>query len=171
MQLLKVINPENVSESESETYPVREAVRAVVIDNEGKVALLHVSRDKYYKIPGGGIEGTEDKFLALKRECMEEIGSEIDVLGEIGAIVEYRRLFNLKQISYCYFAKLNGDKGTPNFMEDEIEEGFEVMWVSFEEALKLLSKNGATNVEGSQYIVPRDLTFVKASERFIRSNF
>ena len=50
MKDLGLLNPENVSEEEARTYPVREAVRAVVIDNEDKIALLHVSKRNYYKL-------------------------------------------------------------------------------------------------------------------------
>ena len=56
MKQLKLINPENVSEEEVKNYSVREAVRAVVFDEDKKVALLYVSKENYYKIPGGGIE-------------------------------------------------------------------------------------------------------------------
>ena len=44
MKLLKLINPENVSEEEVSSYPVREAGRAIIIDEDGKIALLEGSR-------------------------------------------------------------------------------------------------------------------------------
>lgn len=85
MEQLAVLNPENVTEEEARDYSVREAVRAVVIDENNLIALLHVAEKQYYKLPGGGIEGTEDKATALARECLEEIGSGIEVVGEIGS--------------------------------------------------------------------------------------
>lgn len=163
MNLLATLNPEHVSEMEHAHYPVREAARAVVMDDEGNVALLHVTNEQYYKLPGGGIEGAEDRHLALQRECQEEIGCNVEVLGEIGMIVEYRKFFTLKQISYCYLAKVKGKKGTPNFTDEEIAEGFEHIWLPYEEALKLISNNVATSLEGREYIVPRDAIFLKAA--------
>lgn len=161
MKLIKTINPENASETDWKNYSIREASRAVVIDPDGKVALLYVAKGNYYKLPGGGIENSEDKLTALKRECTEEIGCDIAVTDEIGEIVEYRKFCNLIQKSYCYLAELKGSKGKPQFTQDEIEEGFDQWWLPIEEALSLLAKNEATNMEGKLYIVPRDFAFIE----------
>lgn len=56
---------------------------------------------------------------ALKRECMEEIGAEIEMLGEIGEIHEYRADFFMKQVSYYYFGKITS-QGKPKFTELEL---------------------------------------------------
>ena len=55
MQLLKIINPEDVSKAELSSYTVREAGRAVVIDQDRKIALLYVSKENYYKLPGSSV--------------------------------------------------------------------------------------------------------------------
>jgi 8-oxo-dGTP diphosphatase len=162
MKLLKIINPENVSEGKVNAYPVREAVRAIVVDNEGKVALLHVKKENYYKLPGGGIEESEDKMVALHRECLEEIGCNVEVMSEVGMIVEYRKMYSLKQISYCYLVKVEGEKGDSSFTEEELGREFEQVWLPYEKAADVLSENNATSPEGRDYIVPRDITFLKA---------
>lgn len=168
MKLIKLINPENVSEEEVKNYRVREAGRAVVMDDDGNVALLHVTKKSYYKLPGGGVEDTEDKMIALKRECQEEIGCDIEIIGEIGAIVQYIKIFSLKQTSYCYLAKVKGEKGKPDFTDDEKENGFEQVWLPYDEALKILSDSKATNIEGSAYIVPRDTAFLQEAKNLIK---
>ena len=124
MKLLAVVNPENAVEEEISKFKLRQAARAVVFDRDGRVALLNVSKKNYHKLPGGGIEAGESVLDALKRECREEIGCEIEVMGEIGEIVEYLKMFNINQTSFCYMAKLVGEKGEPAFMPDEIEDGF-----------------------------------------------
>ena len=167
MKLLKLINPENVSEEEVKSYKVREAARAIVVDEYGKIALLHVSKEHYYKLPGGGIEDGEDKMKALERECQEEIGCAVEVVSEVGSIVEYRRIFSLKQTSYCYLAKVKGKKGIPDFTDDEKENGFEQVWSSSNDALKVLKESKATSVEGSAYIVPRDTTFLEEAKNYL----
>jgi len=167
MKNLKLINPENVSEEEVKSYSVREAGRAIVIDEGGKIALLHVTKKNYYKLAGGGIEEGEDKIIALKRECQEEVGCDVDVLNEIGFIVEYRKMFNLKQTSYCYLAKVKGEKGTPELTESEQKNGFENVWLSYDEALKALTENKATNNEGRDYIVPRDRAFLEEAKVYL----
>lgn len=167
MKQLATINPEGATEEEVLGYSTRQAVRAVVLDDENNVALLHVSNENYHKLPGGGIEGSEDHTAALKRECLEEIGSDIEVIGEIGSIVEYRKIFNLKQTSYCYLAKTIGQKGEPRYTQEEIGGGFGVLWVSYEKALSLLEKNVATSVEGKEYIVPRDSILLKNAKHLL----
>ncbi|MDP3948543.1 MAG: NUDIX domain-containing protein [bacterium] len=167
MEQLKLINPEQASEEEVKLYSVRKAARAVVFDKDKNVALLHVSRFGYYKLPGGGLEEGEDIETALRRECQEEIGCEIEVLGEIGSIVEYRKMFNLTQISYCYLAKVKGVKGTPNFDEGELKEGFKGVWLPYDKALETITQNIASNFEASAYIVPRDIIFLKAAKKYL----
>lgn len=168
MNLLKTINPENVSEQEAQQYTKREAGRAVVIDQDNNIALLYVSKENYYKLPGGGVETGEDKLLALSRECIEEIGCDIEIIGELGSIIEYRKIFSLNQTSYCFFAKVKGQKGIPDFTESEKQRGFEILWVPYEEAIKLFNDNKATSIEGSLYITPRDLTFLEKAKSLIK---
>lgn len=170
LKIIKLINPENVSEEEAEGYRVREASRAVVVDDKGLIAMVYVTRENYYKIPGGGIEKGEDKIVALKRECIEEIGCDVDVIGEIGIVVEYRRIFKLKQTSYCYFAKVIGEKGKTFFTNSEKKAGFEQMWLPYAEAVKVISDNNATSVEGHDYIVPRDCAFLSEAANFVAQN-
>ena len=162
MKKIALINLENVSEQESSTYRIREAARAVVFDENEKVALLHATKNGYYKLPGGGIEKGEDISKALERECQEEIGCDIEVEKELGLIIEYRKKFNLKQTSYCYIAKLSGKKGTPHLMESEIEEGFETVWFPLEEAYRVVSQSKPTIYEGP-YMVARDSAFLSAA--------
>lgn len=168
MKLIKIINPENVSEDEVKNYRTREAGRAVVFDEENNLALLRVSKENYYKLPGGGIEEGEDKMIALYRECQEEIGCDIEVIKELGFIVEYRKIFTLKQTSHCFLAKVKGLKGKPDFTDSEKEKGFEVVWLPYGEALKVLNESKASSIEGGSYIVPRDIAFVEEAKDLIK---
>ena len=167
MNQLKLLNPENASEEEVKTYTVREAARAVVFDGDKNVALLHVSKSGYYKLPGGGIEKEEDIETALRRECIEEIGCEIEILGEIGSITEYRKIFNITQISYCFLARLKGEKGIPAFEEGETEDGFKEIWLPYNEALEAIKKNTTHEFEGRAYIVPRDIIFLEEAKKYL----
>lgn len=167
MKQLKLINPENASEEEVKSYNTREAARAIVIDKDGNIALLYVSKSNYYKLPGGGIDEGENKNSALLRECKEEIGCEVEVLSEIGSIVEYRKIQNLKQTSYCYLAKVRGDKGTPSFTESEIGAGFKQVWLSYDNALDAMRGGKPPHTEGKEYIKPRDTTFLEEAKELI----
>jgi len=161
MKQIKLINPEKVSKEEAATYRIREAARAIVYDEEQKIALLHATKYDYYKLPGGGIEKGEDPETAMKRECLEEIGCDVEVTGELGTIVEYRKKFNLKQTSYCYIGKLVGKKGVPNLMEDEAAEGFQTVWLTLEDALNKV-RGSKREIYEAQYMVARDTAFLEA---------
>lgn len=170
--MLKLINPENASETEAEKYRLRTAARAVVLDENNKIALLYVSKFQYYKLPGGGVEPGEDLALALERECIEEIGCKVEVLQELGSILEYRKSFGLKQTSHCFLAKVLGEKGESNFTEKELSHGFEIQWFDYEEALEKL-KNSRTDLvpDGffpmASYVVPRDIAFLEEAKKFL----
>lgn len=163
MKELILLNPENVSEEEVKTYSTREAARTVVFDKENNVALLHATKTDYYKLPGGGLDDDTNKVTALKRECREEIGCDVEVMGEIGLVNEWRRFCNLHQISYCYFAKVVGEKGIPDFTESEIAEGFEVVWLPYNEALDIIKRSKAEQIEAKEYMVPRDIAILEAA--------
>jgi 8-oxo-dGTP diphosphatase len=153
----KDFTPEQISNFRS-----RKAARAVVVDADGRVALLFVAKHSYHKLPGGGVEKGEDIMAALDRECLEEIGCRVEVTGEIGMITEFRDEFNLVQDSYCYKARVVGDKSESQFTEKELSEGFEVKWVRIEDALDLIKNDKPGNYEG-KFIQQRDLAFLAAS--------
>lgn len=164
MRILKIINNQDIFPDLNEDPQIkrwkREAARAIVVDDMGKIALLFVSRKNYHKLPGGGIEKGEDIPEALKREMIEEIGCDIEVTGEIGQIDEYRSKFELLQINYCFMTKVKGDKKPPAFVENEIKDGFRIMWVDIDDAVKLL-ENDATEDYAGKFIVMRDTIFLK----------
>lgn len=170
MKHLTLINPENVTESEGLLYTQRIAVRAVVFDSDENVALLHAINNNYFKLPGGGVEESEDFETALERECIEEIGTSVKITEDLGSVTEYRKRYNLRQISYCYLARVQGEKGIPNLTESEIIEGFETLWVPLEEALRLVSESKPIIYEGP-YMVMRDTALLQAAlENLIQGN-
>jgi 8-oxo-dGTP pyrophosphatase MutT (NUDIX family) len=170
MKQIKLINLEDVSEQYVEKYWVRKAARAIVFDDDGLVALLHATKNHYYKLPGGGIEAGETNEEALKRECKEEIGCDIEIVSELGFTVEYRKKYNLNQTSYCYIVKLVGEKGVPNLEQDEIDEGFETVWFSIGDALKKVQQSDTIKYE-AQYMVTRDIVLLETAINHIKDNF
>ena len=166
MKLIKEINPENINATTASTYDLRTAARAVLFDNENNIGLLHVKKHGYHKIPGGGVEKGEDIKTALVRECSEEAGCKIEIGEEVGSIVEYRGKYMFKQISECFIAYVKGEKNSPEFTEEEINENFELIWVSVNEAESLLEHDSPKDYEG-KFIVDRDLTFIQEARKVI----
>ncbi len=116
----------------------------------------------------GGIDKGEDKAQALIRECLEEVGSEIEVSGEVGKIIEFRSEWDLKQISYCFHGKIIS-KGEPDFTEKELSQGFKIIWLSLDDAISKIETDKPENYEGS-FIKKRDLEFLKRARQIINSN-
>jgi ADP-ribose pyrophosphatase YjhB (NUDIX family) len=131
--------------SSRDNYTTRLAARAVVMDDQNKVALLHVTRDHYYKLPGGGIDEGEDPRQALERELMEEIGCKAEVIDELGTVLEQRYFWNMTQVSYCFTARQIGEKSKPDFTDEERDAGFEIVWSkNIDEAITLLESSAET---------------------------
>ena len=154
-QILK-LNPANITDEAASKLKTRYAARGVVFDENYKVALLPVTNNNYYKLPGGGIEEGEDEIEAFRRECLEEIGSDVEVIKELGSVVEYRTELDLVQTSSCFVGKTIGERKKSAFTQHEMEQGFkQVVWVSLDEAIELM-KSQANNYEG-KFIVERDI--------------
>jgi len=132
------------------------------------IGILYVSKYNYHKLPGGGLDGDEVIKEALKRECLEEIGCGVEIFGELGEIIEYRDKWSLKQHSYCYLANVVGEKGDPDFTQKEIDNGFEIKWVSLDEAIKLLEEDKPEGYEGG-FIQIRDRSFLKEAKHFLET--
>lgn len=166
MKTIKILNPDNISEEEANKLKLREASRAVVVDQNGNIALLHVANENYYKLPGGGIEGSEDKIEALKRECKEEIGCDIEVKSEIGTIFEYKKKQGIKQTSYGYTAKVVGEKCEPDFTEEEKGRGMKIVWLPYDDALTALKKF-PNNFDGYSFITERDSAILEEAKKYL----
>lgn len=146
----------------------RRAARAVVVNEQGEIALLKVRRYDYHKLPGGGVEEDEDIKTALARELLEEIGCEANIVAEIGEVTEYRDEWQLKQTSYCYFALQEGGQQKPMFTDEEVEEGFEIVWAgSVDDAIELLRNDKPKNYDG-KFIQRRDTAILVAGRQFVK---
>ncbi|MCD8482606.1 MAG: NUDIX domain-containing protein [Verrucomicrobia bacterium] len=68
---------------------IRTAARAIIIC-EGKLLVVKMSdrRGVYYILPGGGQQPGETLEIALRRECLEEVGLEVQV-GPLLYVREY----------------------------------------------------------------------------------
>lgn len=164
--LLTISDPDVYPETKivaPSVWKERTAARAVVLDDKNTIALLHASHHGFYKLPGGGVEKSEAIDQALQRECLEEIGCKI-IIGEcVGTIVEYKYEFKMRQESICYCAHIDGEKGTTNFMADEIADGFTMQWVNLDDAIELVEKSRSTVYE-APFIRLRDAKFLKEAK-------
>jgi len=155
MRILQTIKDGEIEKN----FKERNAVRAVLFDSNRNIPLLFVSKYNYHKLPGGGIESGENKSEALIREVREEVGAQINIKEEIGKVVEIRSKFNLKQISYCYYGDVIS-VGRSHLEQSEIDEGFQLVWLRLDSAIKALQNDKPANYEGL-FIQKRDLIVLK----------
>ena len=132
--------------------------------NADRIALLFVSRHNYHKLPGGGIESGESVKEALEREITEETGCKAEIEESLGSIRELGDDFGIKQISYCFIARVSECDKETSFTEKEKRQGFQLKWVTLDEAISLIGNDKPNNYEG-RFIVRRDMEFLKKAKR------
>ncbi len=122
----------------------RRSVRGIVLDEENNVALLRCRADwpdggrmDCYLTPGGGMEPDEAEVQTLHREMAEELGLEIEVLAEIGTIIDCYR--NLRQRNIvCYFLVRATDECQVNRTDEENDFIKNVEWLEIDDAINVL---------------------------------
>lgn len=160
------VNPD-APRTDTSHFKERFAARAVLLDQNNNVHLLHVTKRGYHKLPGGGVEAGEDIKVALERELLEEVGCKAEVIAEVGQIIEYRDQFNMKQTSYCFLARQLGDQGETALEDDEIADGFVATLVPTIDAAIHELEHDEPTVYGGKFIRLRDLAFLKAARTLL----
>lgn len=171
MKLLATITDEDVFDGAknlaSENFFKRQAARAIVFNDKDEIYLLHMSNHGYHKLPGGGIDISEDIHKALYRELIEEIGCPAKVVSEVGEIIEYRNGMEWVQKSYCFIARQAGELGETHLDQGEIEEGAQTaIATSIDEAIEILESDLPTTYEG-KFIQQRDLVFLRTAKNLL----
>lgn len=129
MEQLLVLKDSDIFEnplSEPEKYVDRKTSKGIVLDGEGNVAMLNVGR--HYGLPGGGVEGNETYEEAFVRECLEEIGCNVQILSLIGNAEQYRARDSKKYKINYFLAKVIGEKGVRTTTQLD-EQGVDVVWL------------------------------------------
>ncbi|WP_078552855.1 NUDIX hydrolase [Bacillus alkalicellulosilyticus] len=118
------------------TYLKRPAVYSVILtEGKDKIAIIHQNTGKFF-LPGGGIEKGETHEQCLKREALEEIGSDILIGQFLGCAHNYFystiEFTHYLSIGYFYKCELGDQVSEPT------EEGNFFQWVEVNSALSHL---------------------------------
>jgi len=169
MNIIAIIKDSDIGYegSELKNPRIRYASRGIVIKDD-KIAILNKVNKNEFKLPGGGIEGSETPEDAFKREALEETSCEVDIINCLGIIEEHKTLANFKQISYVFVGKVTKDTNECHFTEKESDEGAKILWATLQEGLELIT-NCFDKIVGSKYeneyhtkfIVYRDKTILE----------
>lgn len=121
----------------------RPSARAIILRDDGRIALVYSEKEHYYKFPGGGIHNDEDKKEALIREVKEEVGLTVipETIREFGSVMR-RQKSNVnehmifEQENFYYTCQTKKEVGEQNLDEYEAEAGFKLRFVTLEEAIQ-----------------------------------
>lgn len=165
MKLLKEITDKSVGQSDhaellGSDYTVRKSARGIVLNEAGEMATQYLKTYTYHKLPGGGVDPGESIEEALRREVLEEVGCDCEIMRELGMTIEYRNEQTLLHISYGFVAKVVGEVGEPKLEEGEIEEGQETLWLPPSEVLEKMKNDTPGKYEG-HFILEREKAFLE----------
>lgn len=164
MKLLLEINEKLLgvggSERLGKEYRLRKSARALVFNENGEIAIQHSPKYHFHKLPGGGVEHGESVTQALRREILEEVGCEIEIIKEVGMTIEYRNANNLLHISYCYVAQQSGKLGKISLEAGEIEEEQVTLWLAPGVALEKMKLDEPKKKVGL-FMVKREIAFLE----------
>jgi|LGOV01.1.fsa_nt_gb ADP-ribose pyrophosphatase YjhB (NUDIX family) len=117
---------------------IRNSIKAIII-RDNKILLTHneYGGEKFYLLPGGGQNHGETIINALKRECLEEIGSSVEMI-KLRFIREYigkNHQFasedsNVHQVELMFECRLINDKLKLTEDKDDFQIGFE--WIDLD---------------------------------------
>ncbi|MCT4612634.1 MAG: NUDIX domain-containing protein [Clostridia bacterium] len=158
MEILKEIEDKKIESKDF--YAFKRAARAVIINDNNEIGLMYIGKYDYYKLPGGEVDFNEEIHDALGREIDEEVGKcDIEILDEIGVVVETREFDRTLSMSYAFLVKIVSDIGQNFLTSEEKEQRLEFKWVDINELEELFKVKNNHPVE--ILTKDRDYTFIK----------
>lgn len=119
----------------------RPSARGIILQGD-KIALVYSGREHYYKFPGGGIQGGEDKKAALVREVREETGLVVipDSIREFGSVLRRQKSDKsentvFEQENFYYICDVETANIGQALDEYEREAGFVLRVLPIDEAI------------------------------------
>lgn len=102
---------------------------------------------------------------------VEETGTKCKIINKLGITIEGRKSpgeeIGLLQVSYGYSAEVIGNKGKPQLTTVEQEHGYEVIWLSIENAYKIITNSNKSLSYEASFTISRDLAFLKKYQKGI----
>lgn len=137
--------------------PIRNSAKAIIL-HEGKLLAIRKksNAEEYYVLPGGGQEREETLADAVKRECMEETGVDVEVhdllfireyIGKNHEFAEFDS--DLHQVEFFFHCTVKNPHGAGNGAEpDRNQVGIAWLSVADIESTRLYPKGLRTHIAG-----------------------
>ena len=146
----------------------RQIVRAIVVDSEGYFYFVRADRDDDFgraiiiETAGGGVEGGEEHTEAIKRELMEELGAEVEIISKIGVVSDYYNLIHRHNINNYFLCKAKSFS-EKHLTEDELNKyHLSTLRLTYDEAVLEYEKR--TDSMLGRLICQRELPILKAAK-------
>jgi len=141
----------------------RKRATGIVLNDKNEIILMNLTNLDFHMLPGGGVDSNENMEDALYREVKEETGATVEIISALGVVVENLEEIKMKQITHFYLTKVVGEIQEPNFMPDELEQGYKVEWYSIDETIKILEQENEYEV----YIKQRELAAIREAKKYL----
>ena len=149
----------------------REIARSIVIDNSGYFYFVRAVRDDDFgnamliETSGGGMEPGEDPEAAIKRELMEELGADVNVIRELGVVSDYYNLIHRHNINHYFLCKVLSF-GDRHLTQDEVDcFHLSTLKLTFDEAVKEYERCSSTKL--GRLIANRELPVLRYAKEIL----
>lgn len=149
----------------------RNIVRAIVYDDEGYFYFVRADRDDIFakavviETSGGGVEGDEDLDKAIKRELIEELGAEVEVITKIGVVSDYYNLIHRHNVNNYFLCRVVSF-GERHLTDDEINKyHLSTLRLTYDEAVAEYER--CKNSKLGRLIGQRELPILKMAKEII----
>jgi 8-oxo-dGTP pyrophosphatase MutT (NUDIX family) len=143
----------------------REIVRAIVVDDAGSYYFVRAVREDDFgaatliETSGGGVEPGESLDAAIRRELMEELGAEVEILARIGVVSDYYNLIHRHNINHYYLCRVKAFGGRHLTQDEADKYHLSTMKLSYEEAVAEYERCACTRL--GRLIANRELPVLK----------
>lgn len=148
-------------------YSLKRSARAILLDKQDRVALIHSTKRGWYKLPGGGREQGELGRENLEREVREETGYNAEILRRLGLCRNTRHEWKMVAEADIYLCR-TGELVGNALMDDEIEDGDSLEWFeNFDAAIAALESVDLAKINfyGAYFFTRREIDALKYAKR------
>ena len=145
----------------------RRKSRAILINEDGKYAVMYEAKSDIHALPGGGLEVGEDETSAIIREIFEETGCTCDTIEPLGIVSENRYHADVTSLSYFFVIHTHTKKNVLHLTKEETELGTILKWCTLNETLHLIRDIDHETYQ-KRFLQARDLAALNEYIRMFR---